>query len=227
MAPRGKGEGSIYRDSDGRWRGFLDLGYDRGRRRRKYVTGRTRREVADKLRAAAAARESGALVVTDSRQTVGDWLEFWLESIAASKVRPSTLHSYRGYVRNRIIPALGRHRLDRLQPEHLEEFYRNSLGQGLAPATVLQMHRILSRSLKVAMRRDAAEFRGTWRPWSTRQRSAGPRWCRSPPPRPARSSLPHRRSATPPAGPSHSHSGCARARPSVCTGTTWTSRGAR
>lgn len=153
MPRRGKGEGSIYRDSDGRWRGFLDLGYDRGRRRRKYVIGRTRREVADKLRAAAAARDSGTLVVTDSRQTVGDWLEFWLESIAASKVRPSTLHSYRGYVRNRIVPALGRHRLNRLQPEHLEEFYRTSLAEGLAPATVLQMHRILSRALKVAMRR--------------------------------------------------------------------------
>ena len=56
MTRRGKGEGSIYRDTDGRWRGYLDLGYDQGRRRRKYVIGRTRREVADKLRAAAASR---------------------------------------------------------------------------------------------------------------------------------------------------------------------------
>ena len=48
---------------------------------------------------------------------------------------------------------LGHHRLDRLQPEHLEAFYRQSLKEGLAPATVLQMHRILSRALKVAMRR--------------------------------------------------------------------------
>ena len=117
------------------------------------MTGLTRREVATKLREAATARDAGTLVVTQSGQTVGEWLAFWLESIAAAKVRPSTLHSYRGYVGNRIVPALGHHRLDRLQPEHLEAFYKASLDEGLAAATVLQMHRILSRALTVAMRR--------------------------------------------------------------------------
>jgi integrase len=85
------------------------------------VTGRTRREVATKLREASAARDAGTLVVVQSGQTVGEWLAFWHESIAAAKVRPSTLHSYLGYVRNRIIPAVSHHRL---QPEHLEAFYR-------------------------------------------------------------------------------------------------------
>lgn len=102
---------------------------------------------------AAAAHDTGTLVVTGSTQTVGDWVEFWLESIAAARVRPPTLHSYRGYVRNRIVPAMCRHRFDRLQLEHVEAFYRQSLQDNLAPATVLQMHRILSRALKVAMRR--------------------------------------------------------------------------
>lgn len=83
MRRRGNGEGSIYRDTAGRWRGYVDLGYSGGRRRRKYVIGRTRREVAAKLREASTARDAGTLVVTDSTQTVGDWLEFWLESIAA------------------------------------------------------------------------------------------------------------------------------------------------
>lgn len=68
-------------------------------------------------------------------------------------MRPSTLATYRGYIANRLIPGLGHHRLDRLQPEHLEAFYRASQDEGLSPATVLQMHRILSRALKVAHRR--------------------------------------------------------------------------
>ncbi|MEP7054256.1 MAG: site-specific integrase, partial [Actinomycetota bacterium] len=121
------------------------------------MRGRTRREVGDKIRAATIARDSGSLVVIQAGQsTVAEWMTFWLESIASAKVRPSTLHTYGGYVRNRINPALGRHRLDKLQPEHLEAFYRASLDEGLAPATVLQMHRILSRALKVAMRRGRA-----------------------------------------------------------------------
>jgi integrase len=153
MVRRGQGEGSIYRDADGKWRGFIDLGYVNGRRRRKYVRGRTRREVAAKLRDAANARDAGTLVTPQRIQTVAEWMTFWVESIASGKVRPSTLDGYRGYIRNRIVPALGHHRLDKLQPEHLEAFYRRSLDDGLAPATVLQMHRVVSRALKVAMRR--------------------------------------------------------------------------
>jgi integrase len=61
--------------------------------------------------------------------------------------------TYAPKVRNRIIPGLGKHRLDRLTPEHLERFYTRLEGDGLAPATVLQIHRILSRALKVAMQR--------------------------------------------------------------------------
>jgi hypothetical protein len=87
--PRRAG-GSIYRDGDDRWRGYVDLGYGGGRRRRKYVNGTTRREVAAKLRDAATARDAGTLVVVQTGQTVAEWLTFWLESIAAAKVRPST-----------------------------------------------------------------------------------------------------------------------------------------
>ena len=77
----------------------------------------------------------------------------WLDDIAARRVRPSTLTTYRGYVRNRVNPTLGRHRLDRLQPEHLEQLYRQLEEEGLAAASVLQIHRILARALKVAMQR--------------------------------------------------------------------------
>ncbi len=47
---RGHGEGAIYRSSDGRWRAAVDLGWRDGRRVRKYLSGRTRKEVAAKLR---------------------------------------------------------------------------------------------------------------------------------------------------------------------------------
>ncbi len=153
MGRRGEGEGSIYQDAAGRWRGFVDLGYAGGKRRRKYVSGDTRREVAAGIRAATQARDAGLIVSTERTPTLGEWLTFWLDTIAAARVRPSTLAAYRGYVRNHIAPALGHHRLDKLQPEHLETFYRERTRQGLSPTTVLHMHRILSRALKIAMRR--------------------------------------------------------------------------
>ena len=154
MGRRGNGEGSIYKDATGRWRGFVDLGYVGSKRKRKYVSAATRNEVVAKLRRATTAREAGQLTaVTERTPSFGEWMEFWLQNIAPGRLRPSTLRAYQGYVRNRIIPALGRQRIDRLQPEHLEAFYREQLAAGLAPATVLQMHRVISRALKIAMRR--------------------------------------------------------------------------
>jgi len=50
-------------------------------------------------------------------------------------------------------PGLGKHRLDRLTPEHVERFYARLEADGLAAATILQIHRILSRALKVAVQR--------------------------------------------------------------------------
>src|SRR6202035_2711355 len=56
-------------------------------------------------------------------------------------------------VRRWIVPQLGKHRLDRLQPEHLDAFYTWLATQGLKPNTILQIHRILARALKVAWKR--------------------------------------------------------------------------
>jgi hypothetical protein len=39
---RSPGEGWAYQIADGSWRGFVDLGSHEGRRRRKYVRGRTK-----------------------------------------------------------------------------------------------------------------------------------------------------------------------------------------
>ena len=51
-ARRGKGEGGIHKRPDGRWEVRLDLGFVNSKRQRKSVYGRTRKEVADKLRVA-------------------------------------------------------------------------------------------------------------------------------------------------------------------------------
>lgn len=85
--------------------------------------------------------------------TVSWWLDHWLTTIAIRRVRPSTYAWYEAVIRLHLGPAIGHHRLDRLQPEHLEVMYRDLDMSGLAPATLLQVHRVLSRALKVAIQR--------------------------------------------------------------------------
>lgn len=88
-------------------------------------------------------RDAGTLS-TVSTPAVADWLEHWLTTIAPRRVRQRTLESYESAVRRHLIPGLGRHRLDRLRPEHLDQLYTALLDVGYSPATVLRHHRIPS-----------------------------------------------------------------------------------
>lgn len=149
MSPkkRDDGDGSIFRRKDGKWVGQFTNGWTAtGRRRYKTVTGRTRTEVKNKLKAAIAAGQDG--LVTDNPY-LHDWLDYWLKNIAKPNLEPGTWNAYRSQVNN-INDTLGRVRLEDLRPEHIEKLHRNL---NRAPATVLKAHRVLSRALKVAEQR--------------------------------------------------------------------------
>jgi len=147
------GEATIYRDSDGRWHGWLTVGARAdGKPDRRHRTGKTRAEVAAKIRELELHRANGAITAAKS-ETAAAWLDHWLINIAARRVRPRTLEGYEAIIRMHVAPHIGGQRLDRLQPEHLETLYARLLGSGLSPTTVLRVHRVISRALKVAMQR--------------------------------------------------------------------------
>ena len=152
--PRASGESSIYKDDDGRWHGFVSMGKkENGRRDRRHVSGAKRADVVTKVRALEAKRDAGMVEAAGRAPTVGEWLDHWLDNIAARKVRARTLESYRSTVRLHLRPGVGHHRLDRLQPEHLERLYASLADKGLSPATILRAHRVLSRAFRVASQR--------------------------------------------------------------------------
>ncbi|MGY5884658.1 tyrosine-type recombinase/integrase [Modestobacter lacusdianchii] len=147
------GESTIYQDADGRWHGYVSVGFTlTGKPDRRHVTGKTRAVVVAKVRDLERKRDAGTLSAV-STPTVADWLEHWLTTIAPRRVRQRTLESYESAVRRHLVPGLGRHRLDRLRPEHLDQLYTALLDAGYSPATVLRHHRILSRALTVAVQR--------------------------------------------------------------------------
>ena len=75
----------------------------------------------------------------------------YLREVAADRVRQSTLHSYEQFARLYIVPWLGRHRLDKLRPQHITSFYRE-MSKTLAPSSVRRIHAVLRRALTVAVR---------------------------------------------------------------------------
>lgn len=153
---RAKGEGSAPTlMPDGRWRAELTIGTDaRGKRRRLTFYGSSKTECRLNLRAAIKAREDGVLV-DGKAPTLSEWLHHWHDNIAPhSKVRPRTLVGYRSYVRTWVDTSpIGKVRLDKLTPEHLEQIYKAMRDANRSETTVSQLHRILSRALTIAVRR--------------------------------------------------------------------------
>jgi integrase len=151
---RAAGESCIYLDARGRWHGYVSVGLKAdGSRDRRHVSGSSRKAVLTKVRELERTRDAGVITASGRAPSVEAWLMHWLTTIAVQRVRPSTLRWYRIVVTRHLIPNIGYHRLDRLQPEHVEALYRALSEQGMAPATVLQCHRVLSRALKVALQR--------------------------------------------------------------------------
>ena len=70
--------------------------------------------------------------------------------MAPRRVRQRTLENYESAVRRHLVPGIGRHSLDRLRPEHLDQLYTALLGAGYSSASVLRPHQILSRALTVS-----------------------------------------------------------------------------
>src|SRR3954471_7120648 len=147
------GESTIYKGADGRWHGYVSVGFKLdGTPDRRHVSSKNRGVVVTKVRELERKRDDGT-VSTTAAPTVGAWLEHWLTTIAPRRVRRRTLESYESAVRKHLIPGIGRHRLDRLRPEHLDQLYTALLEDGYCPASVLRHHRILSRALTVAVQR--------------------------------------------------------------------------
>jgi integrase len=153
MSKRSNGESSIVKGDDGRWHGYVSMGLkEGGKRDRRHVAAVKRADVVRMVRELEEQRDSGVVLPSGRGVTVEQWMNLWLATIASRKVRPSTLTGYRRCLK-RINLVLGHHRLDKLQPEHLEAFYTRLEADGLSSTTALLHHRVISRALKVALQR--------------------------------------------------------------------------
>jgi integrase len=150
---RGHGEGSIYKDQDGRWRAVLDLGWLNGKRHRRYFSGATRREVQAQLDQARRLHDQGTLA-TGPRQTVEQFLQHWFTEVKRPKVEPGTYERQETILRLHLLPALGKRPLAKLTPQEIQGFYSQKLAAGYAPGSVRQMHAVLSNALNTAVRWD-------------------------------------------------------------------------
>jgi integrase len=105
------GEGSIYPYPHG-YRAYVWVTTPSGRRKRKYVAGKTREEVREKYLNLHEASRRGP--VTTKVPSLAQFATGWIEEVIVPSLAPATVASYRMCLRLYVLPHLGGDRLDKL-----------------------------------------------------------------------------------------------------------------
>lgn len=151
---RQKGEGALFLRSDGRWVARVELGGRSGSDRRREFYGSTPEEAMGKRKEFLRKRDSGFTTPKGQAPRVGAWMLHWLHFTARGEVEETTWHSsYRSKVELHIAPFFERTKLtnEELDEQLISEFHHHLLAKGLAPGSIVQIHRILSMGLKAAV----------------------------------------------------------------------------
>jgi integrase len=156
-------KGHVTEQGKGNWYAVVDI--------RDPVTGKRKRKWRSLpgCKGKREALERCALLVADigkgqyvepSKVTVKDFLERWLTH-CKTQVAPKTFERYVGLVRKNLNPAIGEIILSKLKPIQVSNAYAKALESGrldgrggLAPRTVVHMHRVLHEALEQAVRWD-------------------------------------------------------------------------
>lgn len=85
--------------------------------------------------------------------TLAEWLDQWLSGPAKLRLGEDMQRRYAQIVRDHINPAIGRVPLSRLAPEQVEALYAELTRKGLSQRSVVFVHRVLGRAMKVANQR--------------------------------------------------------------------------
>ncbi len=148
------GRSSIYLGNEGSWHGRVTMGVrDDGKPDRRHVRGKDQATVTAKVRELERLRDQGAAAKPGRPWTAERWLVHWLENIVRPSVRYKTYMGYRAAVHKHLIPGIGAHRLNRLEPEHLERLYARIQASGLKAGTAHQVHRTARTALGEALKR--------------------------------------------------------------------------
>lgn len=176
---RPSGDGMVRKREDGRWEGRIVVGHkENGDSIFRYVYADTQKELTGKLRQHIDLYQ-GVDLTEQSRMTLGEWLDRWLEDITGT-IRPTTLTRYQGAVRIHIDPRLGGKPITQVTGKDVQKLYdalashgNQITGKGLASSTIRGIHSMLHEAL------DAAKQAGLI-PWNPTEEIPAPKFtCKS------------------------------------------------
>lgn len=159
--------GTIRQRPDGRWEARVTTGINPGTGKpiRRSIYGDTQAAVRKEMTAILRELDRGTYQVPN-KITVAAWMEEWLSTFCAGKVKLLTFQSYQGIIKNHIVPAIGAVELQAVKGTHVQRLYNSMTRAGLSGKTVKNVSAVLHKAFSVALKQgiiaanpcDAAEL---------------------------------------------------------------------
>lgn len=151
---KANGEGSIHKRDNGTWRGQITIGYkEDGTVKRKSFTGKTKKEVIEKIEEYRTLNNKG-LLPTDDIITLSQWFHTWLFTYRIHDLKPSSFERYEGLYKNYILnSSIGSIKLKDLKTSHIQTYYNSLvLEKDKSPSTIKTINKCLKSSLSQALK---------------------------------------------------------------------------
>ena len=147
--------GSIMELENGKFRVCFEYGFDEnGRRVRKHKTYASRKEAELMLARHDVAMEDGT-IVKPREMTLNEWLAYWMKNMYMPRAAETSVYGYINIIDRHIVPVLGKIKLQRLKPMHIQKYYTKLMDEyKLSPNSVIKHHDLLNSALKAAVRQE-------------------------------------------------------------------------
>jgi len=147
-------QGSIKRDDSGKWFFVIDTVEADGKRKQLKRRGfATKKEAQSALTTVQNDLQRGTYV-RPVKMRFGTYLLDWVDGLAASGRRPSTIDSYRQNIKRNVLPTLGGYDLQAVTAIDLDKLYSQLIAKPLSMRTVRYVHTIIGKALSDAERKD-------------------------------------------------------------------------
>ncbi|TPG74361.1 site-specific integrase [Brevibacillus laterosporus] len=143
-----------FRKRGSMWSFAISLGVDSETGKRKQITKsgfKTKKEAEIACAEMITKYENGELTIS-KKQTLGTYLEFWLENYAKNKLRSSTYGNHEIAVNSRIKPVLGAIDLDKLTPINVTKYLSELQKENLSADYIKYLHSVLKKALNQAVK---------------------------------------------------------------------------
>ena len=159
---RPSGDGMVRKREDGRWEGRIVVGHkENGDSIFRYVSAKSQKALMKKLHRSIEEYRDVDLS-EDSRMSLGDWLDRWLEEYVSPTVRESTLRGYRQYIECYIKPRLGDRPVCKVTSADVQALYREvqkngrktehpEYGYALSGSTIRSLHGVFHQAMDAAV----------------------------------------------------------------------------